>query len=487
MIPVIHPRVPTRRLQNHGDMVRAEGSSSANELISTSGHTGTYVDPLTYVSYRGNLHGGTPAHEAQQGGRFSVLGVDTIEPLVCQGVLLDVAGLRGVDVLPGGYGMTAEDLASAEREAGVQLRTGDVALIRSGWARHYGDAEVYLGHESGAPGPTEEAARWLAGRGVRATGDETIAYEQIKPEVGHALLPVHRLLLAEHGIHIIEVMNLSGLAAAGVQQFVFVLAPLKIVGGLAHTLRLGRTRRRHRRRTRRPRPDRTSDGRFGFRQAYLGDRADTEALTRGLGEQWELMKVFFKPYPANHFTHAGIDAAITLCEEGLDVGEIEEVELGVASPVLRTIVRPEEEKARPKTGYAAQFSGPFTVATALVGGGGLGDSLDDFTDDEVEDPVKVDLASRVRCFADEECDRIFPNQFPAVLRVHLKSGEVREARVSRNRSGPENPLSDEELEVKFRTNAGRVLAEQRVEELLSALQALEGSDGMGEVMRLARA
>ena len=218
-------------------MVRAEGSSSANELISTSGHTGTYVDALTYVSYRGNLHGGTPAHEAQQGGRFSVLGVDTIEPLVCRGVLLDVAGMRGVDVLPGGYGITEEDLASAERKAGLQVRAGDVALIRSGWAQHFGDTEVYLGHESGVPGPTEEAARWLADRGVRATGAETIAYEQIKPEVGHALLPVHRLLLVEHGIHIIEVMNLSGLAAAGVQEFVFVLAPLKIVGGTGSPVR----------------------------------------------------------------------------------------------------------------------------------------------------------------------------------------------------------------------------------------------------------
>jgi 2-methylcitrate dehydratase PrpD len=199
------------------------------------------------------------------------------------------------------------------------------------------------------------------------------------------------------------------------------------------------------------------------------------------------LKVFFKPYPANHFTHAGIDAAITLREEGLDIEEIEEIELGVASPVLRTIARPEEEKARPKTGYAAQFSGPFTVATALVGGGGLGVSLDDFTDEDVEDPLKLDLASRVRCFADEACDRIFPNQFPAVLRIHLKSGEVREARVSRNRGGPENPLSDEELEVKFRTNAGRVLAERRVEELESALQALESSAGVGGMIRLARA
>jgi 2-methylcitrate dehydratase PrpD len=232
-------------------------------------------------------------------------------------------------------------------------------------------------------------------------------------------------------------------------------------------------------------PQTALEGRFGFLQAYLGDSADAEALTRGLGEQWELMRVFFKPYPANHFTHAGIDAAIRLRQEGLDIEEIEEVELGVASPVLRTIAQPEDEKANPETGYAAQFSGPFTIATALVGGGGLGVSLDDFTDEDVNDPVKLDLASRVRCAADEECDRIFPNQFPAVLRVRLKNGEVQEARVSHNRGGPENPLSDEELEVKFRTNARRVLPAKQVEELRCALETLGGADTMGDVTRLA--
>ena len=228
-------------------------------------------------------------------------------------------------------------------------------------------------------------------------------------------------------------------------------------------------------------PPTVFEGRFGFLRAYLDDRADVGALTRGLGEEWELTRTFFKPYPANHFTHAGIDAAISLREEGLDIEEVEEIDLGVAAAVLRTIAQPEEEKARPETGYAAQFSGPFTVATALAGGGGLGVSLDDFTDEAVKDPVKLDLASRVRCVADAECDRIFP------LRVRLKSGEAREARISHNRGGPENPLSDEELEVKFRANAGIALPAERVEELRSALEALGEADTVGDVVRLSRA
>lgn len=233
-------------------------------------------------------------------------------------------------------------------------------------------------------------------------------------------------------------------------------------------------------------PPTVFEGRFGFLRAYLDESAGAEAITAGLGEEWELPRVFFKPYPANHFTHAGIDAAIRLRQEGLDPNAVEELELGVAAPTLRTIAQPEDEKARPRTGYAAQFSGPFTVATALVGGGGLGVSLDDFTDEAVRDERKLDLASRVRCVADEECDRIFPNQFPAVLRARLKGGEAREARISHNRGGPENPLSEGELETKFRDNAGRVVAEERVGRLWAALGDLAEAEGVGEVARLAR-
>lgn len=232
-------------------------------------------------------------------------------------------------------------------------------------------------------------------------------------------------------------------------------------------------------------PPTVFEGRFGFLQAFLDDRANTDAILQSLGEEWEVPGIFFKPYPANHFTHAGIDAAMKLRKEGLDVREIEDIELGVATPTLRTIAQPAEEKARPRTGYAAQFSGSFTVATALVGGGGLGVSLEDFTDEAIKDRLKLDLASKVRCVPDDECDRIFPNQFPAVLRVRLASGESREARISYNRGGPENPLSDEELEVKFRTNAGRTLPAALVDKLRITLRSLETSKTVNDVTRLA--
>ena len=225
-----HPGFKLALMRRHGDMERADGSSAANEMMLLGGHTGTHIDALCHVSHHGCLHGGSDAFEAQRGGRFSSHGVDQIPLTFCRGVQLDIAALHGVDVLEPDTAITADDLESAADRQGVEVRTGDAVLIRSGWPAHWQDSELFRGAREGAPGPDESAARWLVERGVRITGAETIAYEHISKSRGHALLPVHVILLVESGIHIIEVMNLSELARDGVSEFLFVLTPLKVVG-----------------------------------------------------------------------------------------------------------------------------------------------------------------------------------------------------------------------------------------------------------------
>jgi 2-methylcitrate dehydratase PrpD len=79
--------------------------------------------------------------------------------------------------------------------------------------------------------------------------------------------------------------------------------------------------------------------------------------------------VVLKPYPCNHFTHAGVDAALRLRAQGLAPADVTAIELGLAKPVLRTIAEPPEVEARPASGYHAAFSGSYTVAAALLGGG----------------------------------------------------------------------------------------------------------------------
>jgi 2-methylcitrate dehydratase PrpD len=215
------------------------------------------------------------------------------------------------------------------------------------------------------------------------------------------------------------------------------------------------------------------EGRFGFYQAFCGGKFDEHEFVAGLGEDWCIPKIFYKPYPANHFTHAGIDAAMRL-REHVKPEDIEEIELGVATPTLRTISEPREAKIRPQSGYHAQFSGPFTVAAALHGnGGGLGLWLDDFSDANARDPRFLELAAKVRCSANPDCDAVFPHQFPAVLRIKTRDGQWLEERVMTNRGGPNNPLSPDELKVKFMANATRRLSKPTAESLAEAITDLE--------------
>ncbi len=212
-------------------------------------------------------------------------------------------------------------------------------------------------------------------------------------------------------------------------------------------------------------PPTVLEGRFGFYEAFLHGRYEPAELTDGLGQQWSVPGIFFKPYPANHFTHTAIDAAIELRDRGLRPEDVASAELGVASPTVRTIGEPLEAKQQPETGYAAQFSGPYVVTAALWGGGGLGLGLGDFTDDLARDPARRELMARIRVVADDRCDEIYPMQFPAVLRVRTTAGEQLEARVDSNRGGPQRPLSDEELATKFRDNASRSLSDEQVGEI----------------------
>lgn len=230
-----HPPFRMALARRHGDHVRADGGSASNEMISTGCHVGTHIDALAHVSHDGMLHGGISAADAQTGGRFSELGIETVAPFVCRGVLLDIPAALGIDACAPGYEVTPEDLEKAA--AGARPGPEDVVLIRTGWAKRWDDRDAYFGKDSGVPGPGEDGARWVAATGVRAAGADTIAFEHQAPGAGHAVLPGHRVLLVEHGIHIIETLDLEALAAAGVREFTFILSPLKIVGATGSPVR----------------------------------------------------------------------------------------------------------------------------------------------------------------------------------------------------------------------------------------------------------
>lgn len=236
-LPVLamHPQYHFSLVRRHGDAARPGNDSSANELLVMCAHTGTHLDALAHYARDGKLYGGVDALAAQQGTRgFQQGGIEETPPIIQRGVLLDVAGVLGVDVLPDRQAVGAALLEAAERRAGVTVGPGDAVLIRTGWARRWAEAARFVDDEAGSPGVDGDGARWLLARGVRLTGDDTAFYE-VHPRTGDD--NVHALLIADHGVQILENLNLERLAADGVSRFLLVVLPLPLVGATGSPVR----------------------------------------------------------------------------------------------------------------------------------------------------------------------------------------------------------------------------------------------------------
>ncbi len=232
----MHPPYTLTLSRRYGDIPRDDGVTTANEMLVMCAHTGTHIDALGHASRNGKVHGGLDAAAVVHGGRgLTALGIETCPPIVCRGVLLDVAALKRVDCLPPATAITPDNLQAAAEAEGVEIQPGDAVLVRSGWTKRFNDREQYLGGETGAPGPDAAAIRWLIARGIRVTGGDTIAYELRVP--GRNEAPGHGLLLVDAGVPIIEVMDLEALSRDRIYRFLFVVSPLKLVGATGSPVR----------------------------------------------------------------------------------------------------------------------------------------------------------------------------------------------------------------------------------------------------------
>lgn len=224
-----HPPFFFSLTRGHGEYPGPEGHSSSAEAITLGGHVGTHIDALCHFSYRGKLFGSAPVSQSYAGGHRD-LTADTIAPILRRAVLLDIAGLLRVPALPNDFEVTPAHLEDASR--GLEIRQGDVVLLRTGWATYFADPARFVDQGRG-PGPSLEGARWLSRRGVFAAGADTLAFEKIPMPA----MPAHVHLLVENGIHIMECLNLEVVAASGLREFLFVAAPLKIRGATGAPMR----------------------------------------------------------------------------------------------------------------------------------------------------------------------------------------------------------------------------------------------------------
>lgn len=206
----------------------------------------TQIDGLGHATEGDDDHWYNGFTERDWGGNWGPRKCDasTIPPIVARGVLIDVAGALGREVLPPNYPITVDDLQTALKKQGTALRPGDIVLIRTGTLRFWGETgadHATLGQHDSA-GITLETAQWLVEQqGAMLIGSDTSGLEWSPPaeqrDAYHAktksFMPVHNYLLIRQGVHIGEFHYLEDLARDKAYEFCYFAVTAKIKGSTA--------------------------------------------------------------------------------------------------------------------------------------------------------------------------------------------------------------------------------------------------------------
>jgi kynurenine formamidase len=199
------------------------------ELVVTElGQIGTQIDAFSHQMWGDSFYNCFKLGEIGSRNGFKKLGVEHIGSLFTRGVLIDVADLKGVDMLPTSYMITPADLQQALAKSGQKLMPGDTVVIRTGWSKLMGKDNQRYGRENAGLGIA--AAQWLVTQNPLMVAADNCCIEVRPSEPGHSL-PVHAMMIIQHGIYLLENLELEKLAAAGAAEFAFIVQPLKIKGG----------------------------------------------------------------------------------------------------------------------------------------------------------------------------------------------------------------------------------------------------------------
>jgi kynurenine formamidase len=224
--------------RRHRDFYKPElhgPRSGAAGMLTMMEHTGTHIDALCHQACGLKMFGDVPVEGAETPTGFTKLGIETVPPLLCRGVLLDVAGWKGKAPLPPKYSIGADEMKACAAAQGVSVQAGDVLVVRTGYGTLWNDEPAYLN----AAGVAKSGTLWAAEQRVVAVGADNMSWDvndERDPETGVTLF-AHYYLLPQKGIYIIENLNLEQLALDRRYVFGFIGIPLKLMGATGSPIR----------------------------------------------------------------------------------------------------------------------------------------------------------------------------------------------------------------------------------------------------------
>ncbi|MFF3358636.1 cyclase family protein [Streptomyces sp. NPDC002917] len=208
-----------------------DGFRFAEDTITLASHSSTHLDALAHAWTGDELYNGHPAASLRSTRGAGRCGADKLRPIVTRGVLLDLVAANG-GPLQQSTPVTATDLETACKRIEVVIGAADAVLVRTGWWETHRGAQEYHDNE---PGLTDDAAAWLTERDIALVGADNYAIE-VQPSPPGTTFPAHITLLHQHGIPMLENLDLAELGAAAASTFLFVAAPLLLQGSTASPL-----------------------------------------------------------------------------------------------------------------------------------------------------------------------------------------------------------------------------------------------------------
>lgn len=201
----------------------------ADDLLVMNSHSSSHIDALSHTFLDGFMYNGKSVEEHVSPDGATRNSVDQIGAIVTRGVLLDIARFRNVECMEAGDAITGEELDACAAAQGVSLRSGDVCLVRTGWThRLKSDPQA---QQLGEPGLALDVASWFHKNQLVAIGADNGAIDVLPAEPGGQAFGLHPRIIQQQGGYFLEFLELEELSAAGVFEFLFLTAPLKISGG----------------------------------------------------------------------------------------------------------------------------------------------------------------------------------------------------------------------------------------------------------------
>ena len=208
--------------------------SNEEIVISEIGQVGTQFDGFAHQTHLNSWYNCFKVDENATRSGFTKLGVHNVGALITRGVLIDVAGFKGVEMLGDNYEITVADLEGALKKQNLTLQPGDAVIVHTGWGKLWGKENAR--YMRSCPGLGVAAAQWLIGKDPMLLGSDNWPVEVAPNPDKQLSLPVHQIALVVNGVHLLENLKLDELAAKGVSEFAFVMQPLKIQGGTGSTV-----------------------------------------------------------------------------------------------------------------------------------------------------------------------------------------------------------------------------------------------------------